>query len=188
MDEEFTRCSICLEDYNKTNRIPKQLPCQHAFCSPCLAQVFGADRNNVNCPTCRQKFKIKCDDVPKSRLILNFLDMMGHNNNNNNSGGGGSISTPAVTSSYPSQTSSNQASSSLIHNAHQSGSTPYPAYNANPHPEDTQRNFQPTPAASSIPTYVDYSMNEPNCNPYESYPRQTEQTYAAYSDPPQANQ
>ena len=158
MDEEFTKCSICLEDYNKTDRIPRQLTCQHSFCSPCLSQVYGADRYNVTCPTCRQKLRIKYDDVPKSRLILNYLDMMGPR-------GAPSTSQPP----YPSNTSTNYTSSSQT------------KPNA-PYSQDTQRSYQPAPV-TSIPTYVDYSISSQTNNPYNNYPRQDE-----YSNQPQGNQ
>ena len=76
MDDEFIKCCICFEDYNKTDRIPKMLTCQHSFCSQCLSQIYNTDRDNVTCALCRQKMNIKYEDVPNNRIILNFLDML----------------------------------------------------------------------------------------------------------------
>lgn len=53
MDGKFT-CSICLEDYNTSNKKPTTVMlCGHTFCSSCLNELR---RNGQSmCPTCREK-------------------------------------------------------------------------------------------------------------------------------------
>ena len=32
----FLECGVCTEIYNEDDRVPRQLPCFHTFCSACL--------------------------------------------------------------------------------------------------------------------------------------------------------
>ncbi|TKS86904.1 Helicase-like transcription factor [Collichthys lucidus] len=50
-DEE---CSVCLDSV----RLPVITHCAHVYCRPCIAQVIGAEQNNVaRCPLCRSEIK-----------------------------------------------------------------------------------------------------------------------------------
>ncbi|KAK3931565.1 E3 ubiquitin-protein ligase TRIM32 [Frankliniella fusca] len=42
-------CSLCLEDYNEEERVPKVLPCGHTVCLQCLRRL-------QQCPMCRRVF------------------------------------------------------------------------------------------------------------------------------------
>jgi hypothetical protein len=107
MDEEFIKCSICLEDYDKTFRHPRQLPCQHSFCTPCLTEIMTG-KTNINCPTCRSNFVGRINDVPKSRFILNFLER--YSNNNQNVANSSTVKSPIIQESYSDNFHSNNGS------------------------------------------------------------------------------
>ncbi|CAL4067124.1 unnamed protein product, partial [Meganyctiphanes norvegica] len=47
-------CSICLEEYNDTNRRPKALPCAHNLCLRCLENCIALTVNK--CGVCRKPF------------------------------------------------------------------------------------------------------------------------------------
>jgi len=73
---EFTKCSICFENYDTTNRIPLLLPCQHNFCKGCLrGLVRGA---TIDCPICRVNHNIRFEDVQKNRMIIQILETNQH--------------------------------------------------------------------------------------------------------------
>ena len=72
LDDIFT-CCLCLQLYNTTGNIPKGLPCQHTFCSPCLDTLICAGNGNVEeprCPTCRTGFAVPKEGA--STLPTNF--------------------------------------------------------------------------------------------------------------------
>jgi hypothetical protein len=70
---------------------------QHSFCSTCLPKLLTtASSNNsryydyyvyrntkdyIDCPICRTKHFTKVDDIPKSRLILNLIELAQGNQN-----------------------------------------------------------------------------------------------------------
>lgn len=51
IDENFCKCSICLNEYNE----PKLLPCLHRFCTNCLRKLMRSPRVKMRCPVCRQE-------------------------------------------------------------------------------------------------------------------------------------
>ena len=45
-------CSLCLEDFNTYDRVPKVLQqCGHTFCEKCIMQV--KDSTSLSCPMCK---------------------------------------------------------------------------------------------------------------------------------------
>ena len=50
---ELTECQICLERYNKTNKMPKILSCGHTFCKECLTKQKNK-YNKLQCSICRE--------------------------------------------------------------------------------------------------------------------------------------
>ncbi len=71
---------------------------QHSFCSSCLPKLLTTASNNnsryydyyvyrntkdyIECPICRTKHYTKVDDIPKSRLILNLIELTQGNQSN----------------------------------------------------------------------------------------------------------
>jgi hypothetical protein len=53
--ERLQTCPICLDKF----RIPKVLPCMHAFClAPCLTNLVDPRARSLNCPECRREHQI----------------------------------------------------------------------------------------------------------------------------------
>jgi hypothetical protein len=71
--DEFTHCSICFEPFDDIKRVPKLLPCQHSFCEKCINDLVRGPVS-IDCPICRVNHRIKIEDVPKNRFIIQFLE------------------------------------------------------------------------------------------------------------------
>ena len=73
----IAECPICAEKY----RTPKQLPCTHTFCLPCLdeyCQNFPDDRSLI-CPLCRNPFSVPkggCCNLPKNLLVDDLVRIL----------------------------------------------------------------------------------------------------------------
>ncbi len=63
---DFPTCSICLEDYDLQNRIPKSLDCRHAFCALCLASQLESQK----CPICQRPFENAENDL----TMIDYLE------------------------------------------------------------------------------------------------------------------
>ena len=46
-------CPICTSPFDSTTHIPKQLPCTHIFCTPCLTTWLQKSSQAYTCPLCR---------------------------------------------------------------------------------------------------------------------------------------
>ncbi|CAL4067128.1 unnamed protein product, partial [Meganyctiphanes norvegica] len=56
-------CSICLEEFNSTSHRPKNLPCSHNLCTPCLEDCFASGIKT--CAVCRKPIgAISIDEIP----------------------------------------------------------------------------------------------------------------------------
>ncbi|PVD35010.1 hypothetical protein C0Q70_06291 [Pomacea canaliculata] len=93
-EEQFLRCQICNERFNKSERSPKSLPCNHTYCLPCLTQIFdhaqpqsrrhllwadGAAEGTLKCPTCRVEIvvsKNKIKDLPNDHRVVQMMDFL----------------------------------------------------------------------------------------------------------------
>lgn len=72
---ELSQCSICFEQYDQAARSPRLLPCQHSFCTKCLTGLVKGPVS-VDCPICRVNHRIKFEDVPKNRFIIQYLETL----------------------------------------------------------------------------------------------------------------
>lgn len=59
---EEGECSVCLQAYTRSERIPRLLHCRHTFCQPCLETMLQAQGSllTVGCPLCRRLTCIGC--------------------------------------------------------------------------------------------------------------------------------
>ena len=72
-DNKLTECQICFERYNKTNKEPKILSCEHTFCKECLIKSIKAVEE-INCFICRAKQSEKdVEKYPPNRLVYDLL-------------------------------------------------------------------------------------------------------------------
>lgn len=70
--DHLITCQICHNHYDKFIKIPKQLPCQHVFCSPCINMLY--ENQNIECPNDKKNFKFDLfKDIPNSEITLSLL-------------------------------------------------------------------------------------------------------------------
>ncbi|XP_011491925.1 RING finger protein 225-like [Oryzias latipes] len=52
---EDLECIVCCCEYSRSNRVPRLLHCNHAFCTPCLEKIsiLEGPLCTVTCPLCR---------------------------------------------------------------------------------------------------------------------------------------
>ncbi|XP_005110236.1 uncharacterized protein LOC101846996 [Aplysia californica] len=75
MEEDLT-CPVCLELYAD----PLMMPCSHSVCKACLLNIMKsrakADKQDLECPTCRNTHTLKTDQVetlPKNLALENIV-------------------------------------------------------------------------------------------------------------------
>lgn len=84
--EEFQCCQICFERFDTKDHIPLLLvKCQHSYCSKCLKNIYKSKRltNQLDCPECRTRTNQRFEELPKNRLILQFLELNQEKTNTN---------------------------------------------------------------------------------------------------------
>ena len=52
-------CAICVEDLGAPHRPAAQVACGHIFCYVCVERLVKTSKGSVDCPHCRQPFKLK---------------------------------------------------------------------------------------------------------------------------------
>ncbi|XP_050416590.1 tripartite motif-containing protein 55 [Patella vulgata] len=94
-EEQFLRCQVCREKFDREERTPKSLPCNHTFCQPCLKQVFDhsqpssrrerstwGDENRdgtLKCPTCRVEIYLSRSEIkklPSDHRVIQMIDFL----------------------------------------------------------------------------------------------------------------
>ncbi|KAK3928889.1 E3 ubiquitin-protein ligase TRIM32 [Frankliniella fusca] len=63
-------CSVCQEDYNEEERVPKVLPCGHTVCLQCVRRL-------QQCPTCRRVFNGSPAEQPNNFCLLRLMRRQG---------------------------------------------------------------------------------------------------------------
>lgn len=73
--EEIITCSICQETFQR----PRQLPCQHVYCTHCLEALLSKETTNdkasLDCPLCRVTHLIPSDGVDGFPIAFIMLDL-----------------------------------------------------------------------------------------------------------------
>ena len=69
---ELTDCPICLERYNKTEKVPKILNCGHTFCKECLIKQKNK-YGKLECSICRENIKNDPEQLITNRTIFDLL-------------------------------------------------------------------------------------------------------------------
>ena len=59
VDEEHSRCAVCLEDYQKGDSV-RHLPCLHSYHAACIDKWFEA---SVECPVCKHDVNKLMDEA-----------------------------------------------------------------------------------------------------------------------------
>ncbi|KAH3843842.1 hypothetical protein DPMN_117373 [Dreissena polymorpha] len=96
-EHSFLRCLVCQDRYNMTDRLPRLLPCHHAFCTKCVTSFYRKEaeyRNSmavvpssnmtfavsVTCPNCKANFITTEDGIRQlttDHRIVQLLDFVG---------------------------------------------------------------------------------------------------------------
>ncbi len=70
---DLTDCPICLERFDKTNKIPKILSCGHTFCKDCLIKQKNKYKK-IDCSICRESQTINDpNQLITNRAIFDLL-------------------------------------------------------------------------------------------------------------------
>ena len=81
----FLECGVCTEIYNEDDRVPRQLPCFHTFCSACL-KIICSKRNNIECSLCKANHKVNKkgpENFGKDNTRRDLLSFLPENANEN---------------------------------------------------------------------------------------------------------
>jgi len=64
-------CPNCYEVYDDKERIPRNLPCGHTYCEPCLNQIYQI-KKKLECPVCRLEVdaSIKANNLSKNFVAI----------------------------------------------------------------------------------------------------------------------
>ena len=77
--ENIIECSICLEKYDKKEKLPRILTCGHTFCTSCLIKIKEKNKpdNKIKCPLDLklEADKINIEEIPINRVIVDLLDL-----------------------------------------------------------------------------------------------------------------
>ena len=77
--ENIIECSICLEKYDKKEKLPRILTCGHTFCTSCLIKIKEKNKpdNKIKCPLDLkiEYDKSKIEEIPINRVIVDLLDL-----------------------------------------------------------------------------------------------------------------
>ena len=68
-------CSICFNEFDLKERLPKALPCGHTFCVICMQDYVVTHNSNRKCPLCKQG--IACSnakDIPNNFSLMVLLE------------------------------------------------------------------------------------------------------------------
>ena len=77
--ENIVECSICMEKYDKKEKLPRILACGHTFCTSCLQKIKQKDifEKQIKCPL---DLKIgfetnNIEDIPINRIVIDLIDL-----------------------------------------------------------------------------------------------------------------
>lgn len=88
-----------MELFDERFHLPKELPCKHYVCNNCLEELAANFHQQpkptnlqlnfgeclIDCPQCRARHKLRLNEVPTCRLMLNFVDAYKAQHTANNS-------------------------------------------------------------------------------------------------------
>jgi hypothetical protein len=79
--ENLLECTICLDKYNSTNKLPRILKCGHTFCTICLKELSRAGNLEnslpfIKCPLDKTigHGNTNTEEIPINRIIVDLID------------------------------------------------------------------------------------------------------------------
>ena len=73
--DDILQCTICLENYNLTNKLPRVLKCGHTFCTLCLLKI--KENTPLSCPIDRSISS--CQEINEITINRTILDLINNN-------------------------------------------------------------------------------------------------------------
>ena len=77
--ENIVECAICLEKYDKKEKIPRILSCGHTFCTSCLHKIKekNISEKQIKCPLdLKVGFETNIiEDIPINRVVVDLIDL-----------------------------------------------------------------------------------------------------------------
>ena len=74
-DDNVEDCPVCLNTFDDTHRRPRNLPCGHTLCTPCINEL--KEQGAVTCPTCRVSHALpEAGQFPISYITEAFIRKM----------------------------------------------------------------------------------------------------------------
>ena len=65
-------CTVCFARYDSSTHLPRILPCQHTFCSSCIAKLLSLCDRFFGCPVCRSH--VSSDDVHTNLAVADIAE------------------------------------------------------------------------------------------------------------------
>ncbi len=56
-DNGVTHCSVCFNEYDLSDHVPRILPCHHSLCDACIKRMVARTPGHLQCPECRHKYR-----------------------------------------------------------------------------------------------------------------------------------
>uniref|UniRef100_A0A7E4UT32 RING-type domain-containing protein n=1 Tax=Panagrellus redivivus TaxID=6233 RepID=A0A7E4UT32_PANRE len=77
-DVDFSKCCICYEIYNRTNRAPISVGCGHTFCQKCVRRITKVtnQKKTFSCPVCRSVSVLDMGDFTKNLDFIQALEKL----------------------------------------------------------------------------------------------------------------
>lgn len=83
--ENVLSCTLCLNSFNSSNRIPRILRCGHTFCSKCIETLANSSSISmshfISCPYDKSLGHPSLDitEIPINRILIDLIDYSGIN-------------------------------------------------------------------------------------------------------------
>ena len=75
---DLVTCTLCFEEFNSSEKLPKCLPCSHTFCLECMEKfVKEKFEFQLPCPLCQVRFTVPRDGVkaiPTNIMVKQLLE------------------------------------------------------------------------------------------------------------------
>ena len=72
MSEDYLGCSICLDGFNETSRVPLLLSCGHTFCADCIKLIFSSN-SKIKCPNCNKEDTRQPKDLQRNYILSDIV-------------------------------------------------------------------------------------------------------------------
>lgn len=72
MSDDYLVCSVCLDSFNESSRIPLLLCCGHTFCSECIKSILSS-KNKIKCPNCNKEDTRQPKDLSRNYILSEIV-------------------------------------------------------------------------------------------------------------------